>query len=135
VLYCRTAAGQAYWVTSWPFAEHVKHAWPGAWVCSAFRNEGAALSSGLIRDAVACTRWFFGEPPAAGVVTFVDASRVRHKRDPGRCFLRAGFAPADPPRTRGGLVVLRMAPERMPEPAPPSTEMEAPPRAAPPAPF
>jgi hypothetical protein len=33
---------KAFWVTSWPFAEYTKHAWAGAWVCSAFRNEGAA---------------------------------------------------------------------------------------------
>ncbi len=25
------------------------------------------------------------------MVSFVDATKVRHKRDPGRCFLRAGF--------------------------------------------
>ncbi len=25
------------------------------------------------------------------MITFVDATKVRHKRDPGRCFLRAGF--------------------------------------------
>lgn len=47
----------AFWVTSWPFAEYTRHAWAGAWVCSAFRNESAHLSSALIRDAVAATRW------------------------------------------------------------------------------
>jgi hypothetical protein len=26
----------SFWVTSWPYAEYVRHAWPGAWVCSAF---------------------------------------------------------------------------------------------------
>lgn len=40
---------RAVWITSWPFAE--KHAWPGAWVCSAFRNEGDELSSTLITSA------------------------------------------------------------------------------------
>lgn len=42
----------AFWVTSWPFAEYVRHAWPGAWVCSAFRNEAPDryLSSDLIRQ-------------------------------------------------------------------------------------
>lgn len=34
-----TATGRAYWVTSFPFAEWVKHEWAGAWICSAFRNE------------------------------------------------------------------------------------------------
>ena len=81
----------AYWVTSWPFAEYVKHQWAGAWVCSAFRNEGPDLSSELVREAVAATRWYWPEVPALGMVTFVDAGRVRHKRDPGRCYLKAGF--------------------------------------------
>src|SRR3546814_9126532 len=27
------------WVTSWPFAQYVKHAWAGAWVNSLFRSE------------------------------------------------------------------------------------------------
>lgn len=35
---------RAFWITSWPFAEFTKHAWAGAWICSAFRNEGAGLS-------------------------------------------------------------------------------------------
>jgi hypothetical protein len=30
-------------------------------------------------------------PDARALFTYVDASQVRHKRDPGRCFLRAGF--------------------------------------------
>jgi len=64
-----TECGKALWITSWPLAEYVKHAWAGAWVCSAFRNEGAGLSSELIIE-------------------------VRRKRDPGRCFLRAGFTRA-----------------------------------------
>ena len=87
-----TAEADAFWVTSWPFAEYVKHAWPGAWVCSAFRNESPHLSSELIREAVAATRsrW---EPPILEypIVTFINTKKVRHKRDPGRCFLRAGF--------------------------------------------
>ena len=80
----------ALWVTSYPFAEYVKHQWAGAWVNSTFRNEGEHLSSELIREAVAATRCVW-EPPALGMVTFVDASKVRRKRDPGRCYLRAGF--------------------------------------------
>lgn len=103
----------AFWVTSWPFAEYVKHAWAGAWVCSAFRNEGSQLSSELIRSAVAATRAHFGDPPPLGMVTFVDASKVRHKRDPGRCFLRAGFVRAG--ETKGGLLAFTMAPDAMPE--------------------
>ena len=40
VLYCDAPA---YWVTSWPFAEYVKHDWAGAWICSAFRREGGQI--------------------------------------------------------------------------------------------
>lgn len=35
-----TPAADALWVSSWPFAEYVRHAWPGAWVNSLFRREG-----------------------------------------------------------------------------------------------
>lgn len=77
------ADGPALWVTSWPFPEYVKHDWPGAWVNSVFRREGGQLASDLIRAAVAATRSRWPEVPAFGMVTFVDASKVRGKRDPG----------------------------------------------------
>jgi len=114
-LVLRTTDNNAVWVTSWPFAEYVRHAWPGAWVNSLFRNEGAGLSSELIRAAVAHTRseW---DPPDLGIVTFVDASKVRHKRDPGRCYLKAGFQRVG--ETKGGLVALQMLPGEMPDPEP-----------------
>jgi len=112
-----TPDADALWVTSWPFGQYVKHAWPGAWVCSCFRNESDHLSSDLIRDAVAATRWRYGDPPARGMVTFVDASKVRHKRDPGRCYLRAGFRNVG--QTKGGLVALQLAVADMPEPEAP----------------
>ena len=103
----------ALWVTSWPYAEFVRHAWPGAWVNSLFRNEGAGLSSDLIRAAVAHTRAEWPEVPEKGMVTFVDAGKVRHKRDPGRCYLRAGFRRVG--TTAGGLLAFQMLPEEMPE--------------------
>jgi hypothetical protein len=107
----------AYWVTSWPFAEFTKHAWAGAWICSAFRNEGPILSSDLVRQAVACTRYRWPETPDLGMITFVDVEKVRHKRDPGRCFLKAGFKKVG--YTKGGLLALQLLPEAMPEPEPP----------------
>jgi hypothetical protein len=107
-----TPEEDAFWITSWPFAEYVRHRWAGAWVCSAFRNESEHLSSELIREAVAATRSIFGEPPALGMVTFVDTSKVRRKRDPGRCYRRAGFIPAG--FTEGGLVALQLMPDAMP---------------------
>jgi hypothetical protein len=88
-----TEGADALWVTSWPFAAFVRHAWPGAWVCSCFRNESAHLSSELITEAVAVTRFLFGEPPALGIVTFVNREKTRRKRDPGRCYRKAGLAP------------------------------------------
>lgn len=108
--------GGAFWVTSWPFAEYVKHAWAGAWVCSAFRNEGAGLSSELIREAVALTRGVW-EPPVSGMVTFVNASKTargRGKDSPiGKCFLDAGFRPSG--ATKGGLHAFQMLPDEMPD--------------------
>lgn len=106
-------AEQALWVTSYPFAEYVKHDWAGAWMNSLFRREGGELpASALIREAVAATRWYFGEPPPLGMVTFVDASKVRRKRDPGRCYLRAGFARVG--ETKAGLLVFQLLPHAMP---------------------
>lgn len=103
------------WVTSWPFAEYVRHDWPGAWVNSLFRNEGAGLSSELIREAVAATRAVW-DPPELGLITFVDAGKVRRKRDPGYCYLCAGFERVG--MTKGGLVALQLLPKAMPDPAP-----------------
>lgn len=111
----RTPEADAFWVTSWPFAEYVKHAWPGAWICSAFRNESPHLSSNLIREAVSATLAIWPEPPALGMVTFVDTTKVRHKRDPGRCYLKAGFHRVQ--NTKGGLVALQLLPDEMPDPA------------------
>jgi hypothetical protein len=113
-LVLKTAAADAFWITSYPFAEYVKHAWAGAWVCSAFRNESEYRSSELIREAVAVSR-FKWETPALGMVTFVNADKVRRKRDPGRCFLRAGFRPCG--KTKGGLLAFQMLPADMPKPA------------------
>lgn len=108
----KTAELDAFWITSWPFAEYVKHAWAGAWVCSAFRNESRHLSSELIREAVAVTVAKYPAIPPLGMITFVDASKVRRKRDPGRCYIRAGFKPCG--YTKGGLVALQMLPAEMP---------------------
>lgn len=108
------ADGPALWVTSWPFARYVQHAWAGAWMCSIFRNEGPVLSSLLIREAVAATVATWPTVPELGMVTFVDPGKVRHKRDPGRCFLRAGFHRVG--LTQKGLVALQLLPEEMPEP-------------------
>lgn len=85
-----TAQASAIWVTSWPFAEYVRHAWPGAWVNSCFRREDGPLASELIAYAVAATRAIW-TPPNLGIVSFIDAAKTRHKRDPGRCYRKAGW--------------------------------------------
>jgi len=125
----------AFWVTSWPFAEYVKHAWPGAWVCSAFRREyGDFIASEMVESALAATRWRWPDVPdirckacaeahgeqagRVAMVTFVNAAKTKHKRDPGRCFRRAGFVECKD-RTKAGLVVLHIAPKALPEAAAP----------------
>lgn len=122
-------SGEALWVTSWPFAQYVKHDWAGAWVNSLFRNEGAglssdliraALSSDLIRAAVAATR-FQWDPPALGIVTFVDPRAVpgvmvRGVRIYGFAYLKAGFRHVG--FTKAGLWAWQMEPAAMPEPHP-----------------
>jgi hypothetical protein len=113
--------GRAFWVTSAPLAQYVKHAWPGAWICSAFRNEGAGIASDLIREAVAATRWYYGNIPSLGIVTFINRGKVRptivHGVPTwGRCFKKAGFI--DCGETKGGLLALQMLPNSMPDPKP-----------------
>jgi hypothetical protein len=126
----------AFWVTSWPFAEYVRHAWAGAWVCSAFRNESAELSSDLIHDALAATVWKWPHVPSVNatritrrhdrsdvdpteiaMVTFVNTEKTKAKRDPGRCFRRAGFV--DIGYTAGGLVALGLPHDALPRPSAP----------------
>jgi hypothetical protein len=108
---------RALWVTSWPFAEYVRHEWAGAWVNSCFRRESGPLASEMIRAAVAVTRWRWPEVPALGMVTFVDASKVRHKRDAGRCYKKAGFRKVG--ATQSGLIAWQMLADAMPDPCPP----------------
>lgn len=118
VLHAKTATGRALWVTSWPFAEYVKHEWAGAWLCSAFRNEGAGRASDLIQQAVAATRAFYGDPPALGMVTFLDRSKVkpimvRGKATWGWTWRRVGFRHVGETQTLG-LMALQLSPDDMP---------------------
>lgn len=109
----------AFWVTSWPFAKFVKHRWPGAWICSAFRRESScrARASDLILEALAATRWRFGEPHELGLVTFIDKTKVQPiithgKQTWGRTWLLAGFEPDG--QTQGGLLAFRISADRIP---------------------
>jgi len=106
--------GAAFWVTSWPFAEYVKHAWPGAWVCSAFRNEGAGVSSELIREAVLSTREKWPDIPDLGMISFIDPSKVqprpiRGRKTWGHSWFEAGFRHVG--YTKAGLWSFQMSPE------------------------
>lgn len=89
------------------------------WRCAIFRNEPppgrdrpAIESSLLVREATWRTfEWWarhYGAVPSVPLTTEVDPSKTRRKRDPGRCFLRAGWT-----RTGvvDGLVVLQSPPE------------------------
>jgi hypothetical protein len=111
-----TEDAQAVWVTSWPIAKYVKHAWAGAMVNSLFRREAGPLASDLIIAAAAATRAHWPDLPSLGMVSFVDASKTRRKRDPGRCYIRAGWIHVG--ETAGGLLAFQLRPEDFPEPLP-----------------
>ena len=103
-----TQSADALWVTLAPQAAYVQHQWAGAWTCTLFRREPECphRASDLIVDAVAATRAFYGDPPSQGFITFVDRGKTRSKRDPGYCYLKAGWHSAG--RTKGGLYALHL---------------------------
>ncbi|HEX8781679.1 MAG TPA: hypothetical protein VF728_11000 [Nocardioides sp.] len=108
-------AEQSVWVTSWPLAEYVKHAWAGAWINSLFRREGGDVqASDMIRFAVAHTRATWPAVPELGMVTFVDPDEVE-STNPGYCYLKAGFKRVGKTKDRK-LIALQLVPEDMPEP-------------------
>ena len=109
-LVMRTADGSAAWITSAPKADYVQHAWAGAWVNSLFRNEGAHLSSDLIRWAVAHTRAQWPDVPELGIVSFVDARKTAGKEVPGWCYRRAGWSHVG--FTQAGLHAFQQLPGR-----------------------
>ena len=84
------------------------------WRCSLFRNEAPArhLSSDLVREATRRTRLYwrrrYGSVPPVPLQTEVHPERTRRKRDPGRCFRRAGWVVVGESR---GLVVLQAPPD------------------------
>ena len=68
--------------------------------CAVFRNEGAGLSSNLIREAdeLAWQRW-----PGERHFTYVDDAKIRSS-NPGYCFLMAGWRRVG--RSKSGLSLL-----------------------------
>lgn len=91
----------------WAAVENLDPAGNLRWRCTIFRNLGAGLSSDLIREATTTTyrywlrRWH--ALPPVPLTTEVDPSKVRRKRDPGRCFLRADWERTGEAR---GLVIF-----------------------------
>lgn len=87
-------------------------------ICSLFRREPDCdhLASDLITAAVGATRACWPDLPPLGMVTFVDPTKTRRKRDPGRCYRRAGWSHVG--ETAGGLVALQLLPDQWPEPLP-----------------
>lgn len=102
---------------------------PGFAPHSALRGRGR--TSELIRDAVAATKWHYGDPPPLGMVTFINRAKVRPTMVRGQpqwgwTFLRSGFVPCG--ETKGGLLAMQLLPAAMPEscPAKPRTMHGAP---------
>ena len=95
----------------WGVIENLDPAGALRWRCSIFRNEGPHLSSALIRVATAMTLAYwprrYGALPPVPLTTEVDPKKTRRKRDPGRCFRRAGWTEVGIAR---GLVVLQAPP-------------------------
>lgn len=107
----------ALWVTSWPFPEFVRHAWPGAFVNSLFRKECDGVASAFIRAACAATRAEWPEVPALGMVTFIDPIEVKPRKVRGRLciafsYFEAGFVHVG--YTKAGLWVMQLTPEKFP---------------------
>lgn len=93
---------------TWGAIENLDPAGGRHFRCAIFRNETSWLSSWLVESATILTveRWrrrfrWDGTPPLR---TEVDPRKTRRKRDPGRCFRKAGWRVVG--ETAKGLVVL-----------------------------
>ena len=92
----------------WGAIENMDPAGGRQWRVSIFRNEGPVLSSELIVEATNRTHSYwrtkYGSQPEVPLTTEVDAKKTRIKKDPGYCFLRAGWRPIG--KTTRGLIRL-----------------------------
>lgn len=97
----------------WGVCENMDPAGRWHWRVSLFRRESGLRSSDLISLATESTiaYWLsrYGGLPAVPLTTEVDPAAVRRKRDPGRCFRRAGWEVIGPTRSHRhrGAIVLR----------------------------
>lgn len=72
--------------------------------CFVFRREGGLeLASDLIKDAI---QWAYTKWGNERLYTYIDSRKIRHKRDPGRCFLKAGFRKCG--TSKSGLDILEI---------------------------
>jgi len=108
------------------------------WTCTIFRRTDGVIASELVLDAeLAIGALGFGCGPH-GLLTYVWDAKVRRKRDPGRCFRKAGWHPAGKcaecrairPRSADGRKTLlhkpfALAGERPAPPAPADSPLEA----------
>ncbi len=69
----------------------------------------------MITAAVAATRYIWGDPPPLGIITCIDPAKTRHKRDPGRCFRKAGWRKVGVTKERR-LIVFQQLLSEMPDP-------------------
>ena len=127
VLFTQTPTGRAFWVTSAPYAQYVRHRWAGAWVCTAFRNEGAGVASELILQAISASIYRLGPPPTLGMITFIDRSKVRPTKVHGRAvwgwtYRKAGFVEVGETVVEKHLA-LQLLPHQMPPPIKPLPEL------------
>lgn len=121
----RTPEGDALWTLAASLHPRTDGR-PWAWANGHFRNESEHRASELILEALAACRHVLGDPPADGVVTYVNPAKVRPNRQPGRVYMRAGFVvdgTTDPVKARKHarpiLVRLWLAPELVPPAAAP----------------
>ena len=100
-----TADGLAVWSV---IHQRVVKSTEWRWRCNVFRRVGGGRASDLIRSATSATRigWRnkYGGLPSVPLTTEVDPGKVRRKRDPGRCFIKAGWRVIG--KTKSGLVRL-----------------------------
>ena len=82
----------------------------------------------MIWEALQASRAVLGEPPALGLVTFVNRSKVKPTRVRGLdgwgwTYLKTGFRVVG--ETKGGLLALQILPRDMPAATRPMLELEA----------
>jgi len=82
------------------FAEYVKHAWRSVGLLGVPERTIRPVAVVDADPEALALPGSFGRR-SEGCITFVDEDKTRHKRDPGYCYLRAGYEPAG--RTQGGL--------------------------------